>query len=52
MDDFLAQYFYYFGLFVKFLDTLFIIPGVSLMSFLAAVFIVSFLINNFLLRGH
>lgn len=37
---------------VSWLNTRIIAPGVSLMGFLAALFIIMLLINNFLLRGH
>lgn len=37
---------------VSWLNSLIIVPGVSLMGFLAALFIIMLLINNFLLRGH
>lgn len=38
--------------FFSWLNSLIIAPGVSLMGFLAALFIIMLLINNFLLRGH
>lgn len=38
--------------FVSWLNSLVIAPGVSFMGFIAALFIIMLLINNFLLRGH
>ena len=37
---------------VSFLNTLMLSSGVSVMAFLAALFLIALLINNLLLRGH
>lgn len=52
MDTMLSFFMSLLPNFVSFLNTLMLSSGVSLMAFLAALFLIALLINNLLLRGH
>ena len=52
MDQLLAWLVEFFGTFLVFLNVLEIVNGVSILSFLIALFVLAALINAFLLRIH
>ena len=52
MDEFLAWCVDFFADFLVFLDSLYIVEGVSVLGLLVALFVLAAIINAFLLRIH